>query len=243
MLGSGAQSSRRLGGRMRGLISRRGLIAATAIVASPWSAFAAAPLAIFPRPSADKLISFGDDDLAISVYPLTDSQDQKTYFGIDLTGEGVLPIWLSIANRSSTKSFLVDANDIKLAYGEVAVQQTERSHSMIDERGALTVENAAGVGMGIGPVGLAVSLPIVLLSAGALARQDEVRRTLMVQQFYSRTVGPDQSAVGFVYGKSGRQNADLSKFRLSIEVNTVPAPPDSAGMTFVSALVPQPSGT
>jgi hypothetical protein len=94
--------------------------------------------------------------------------------------------------------------------------------------------------MGIGPVGLAVSLPIVLLSAGALARQDEVRRTLMVQQFYSRTLGPDQSAVGFVYGKCGRQNADLSKFRLSIEVKAVPAPRDSAGLTFVSALVPQP---
>jgi len=50
---------------------------------------------------------FGDADLAIAAYPLTNAQDQKTYFGIDLSAVGVLPIWLSIANRSPAKRFLV----------------------------------------------------------------------------------------------------------------------------------------
>jgi hypothetical protein len=225
---------------MGGVVSRRVLIAAAALFANPCVALATTvTFPDFPSPSPGKLIAFGDDDLAISAYPLTDSQDQKTYFGLDLSGAGVLPIWLSITDRSSTKRFLVDAEDIKLAYGEDSIQEAERSHSTIDDSGATAVENVAAVGMAAGPIGLAVSLPILLISGDELARQDEIRRNLMVRQFYSRTIGPAQSAVGFVYGKRGQQDADLSKFRLSIGVKLIPAPPDSAGVIFESVLAPQ----
>jgi hypothetical protein len=223
---------------MRGVISRRGVIAAAAIVAHPGLALAAGTFPDFPAPGADQLMSFGDDDLAISAYALTNPQDQKTYFGLDLAGAGVLPIWLSIKNRSSAKRFLVDADDIKLAYGEEPIQDAERSRSTIDDSGAKVVENAAAIGIAAGPIGLAVSLPILLMSGGVIARQDDVRRNLMIRQLYSRTVGPDQSAVGFVYGKRAQQDADLSKFRLRIGVKAIPVPPGGGGMIFESALAP-----
>jgi hypothetical protein len=224
---------------MRGVISRRGLIAATAILVHPRLALAAATtFPDFPAPSADQMTSFGDADLAIAAYPLTNAQDQKTYFGIDLSAAGVLPIWLSIANRSPAKRFLVDADDVKLAYGGDAIQEAERSRSSIDDTGGKVALNAATIGMAAGPIGIAVALPIMLMSAGVIARQDDVRRNLMVRQFYSRTIGPGQSAVGFVFGKPGRQDADLSKLRLSVGVKLIPAPQDSADLVFESALVP-----
>jgi hypothetical protein len=225
---------------MRGVITRRGVIAATTILACPRLAFAAAvTFPDFPSPSADQLTSFGDGDLAISAYPLTSALDQKTYFGLDLNDAGVLPIWLSIKNLSAAKRFLVDADNIKLAYGDQPLQEAEHSSSTINDTGGKVVENVAAIGMAAGPIGLAVSLPITLISAGVVARQDDVRRNLMVRQFYSRTVGPDQSVVGFVYGKHGKQAIDPSKVRLSIGVQPVPAPPDSTGVIFESVLAPQ----
>jgi hypothetical protein len=225
---------------MGGVITRRGVFAAAAFAVCPNLALAAETFPDFPVPSAEKIISFGNSDLAISAYPLKGPEDQKVYFGMDLGAAGVLPIWLSIQNLSSTKRFLIDVDDIKLAYGSLSLQEAERSRSTIDDSGARVTANAAAIGMAAGPIGLAVSLPILLMSGGVIARQDDVRRNLMVRQLYSRTVGPGQSAVGFVYGKSAQQNADLSKFRLSITAKPIPVPPGGGGVSFEATLASPP---
>jgi hypothetical protein len=220
---------------MRGVISRRSLVAAAAIVAAPRFAVAAT-FPDFPSPSADKSIAFGNRDLAILAYPLASSEDQRTYFRLDLNGAGVLPIWLSITNQSPAERFLIDADDIKLAYGDAPIKAAERSRSTIDDSAGRVTENLAAIGMAAGPVGMAVSLPILLMSGGVIARQDDIRRNLMVRQFYSRTLGPGQSAAGFIYGKTDRRAADLSQYRLGIVVKPVPASPDSPGVAFQAAL-------
>ncbi|MGA0601479.1 hypothetical protein ACO2Q3_12315 [Caulobacter sp. KR2-114] len=225
---------------MRGVVSRRGVFAAAAVVVCPRMALAAA--ATFPdfiAPGAEKLIAFGGDDLAISAYPLTSPQDQKLYFGLDLGAAGVLPIWLSISNRSSTTRYLLDADDIRLAYGQAPVQAAERSRSTVDDTGGAVVENVAAVGMAAGPIGLAVSLPILMMSGNQIARQDDVRRNLMVRQLYSKTLAPGQSAAGFVYCKVAKTSVDLSQLRLSLRVRPVPAPPGAAGTVFQTALALQ----
>jgi hypothetical protein len=224
---------------MRRAISRRSLVAAAAIIAVPRFAMASATFPDFPTPSADKSIAFGNGDLAILAYPLPSSEDQRTYFRLDLNGAGVLPIWLSITNQSAAERFMVDADDINLAYGDVPIKAAERSRSTIDDSAGRVTENLAAIGMAAGPVGMAVSLPILLMSGGVIARQDDIRRNLMVRQFYSRTLGPGQSAVGFVYGKTDRRAADLSQYRLGIVVKPVPAGPDSPGVAFQAALAGQ----
>lgn len=229
---------------MRGVISRRGVFAAAVAVcpAVAWPGATLAASATFPdfvSPGADKLVSFGRDDLAIAAFPLADPVDQKLYFGMDLNKAGVLPVWLSVSNRSAAGRFLVDIDDIRLTYGQAPVQAAERSHSTVDDTGGTVALNAATVGMAAGPIGLAVSLPILLASGNEIARQDDIKRNLMVRQFYSRTLGPGQSATGFVYCKHAAKAVDLRRLRLSVGAKSIPAPPGAAGLVFETVLAPE----
>lgn len=70
---------------MLGAVSRRAILAALIAAAAPCPAVAAVKFPDFPSPGSDKLVVFGDDDLGLAIYPMTDAAEQKTYFGLDLT--------------------------------------------------------------------------------------------------------------------------------------------------------------
>lgn len=126
-----------------------------------------------------------------------------------------------------------------MTHGDQSLQQAERSRSTIDDRPANATLNVATVGMAAGPIGLAASLPVLLMSGAVIARQDEIRRNLMVKQYYSRTIAPGQSADGFIYAKLGKTGLDIAGLRLRVAAKQLPAPRDSVGLSFETGFVRQ----
>jgi len=191
----------------------------------------------FPPPGPEKLISFGDDDLAFSAYPMTDLAEQKTYFGLDLTKARILAIWLSATNRSTSTRFSIDCDEIRVSYDTRTLNEAERSSSTIDDSHDKDLENAGAIGLAGGVVALPVALPLMLLSADAMARQDEIKRNLMVKQLYSRTLAPQQSAEGFIYAQLAKDGGDIAKIHLSLAARRIPAPAGVAPLIFESGLL------
>ena len=211
--------------------------ATVALAAAPRAHAATTRLPDFPPPPPDKLIDFGDDRLAFAAYPMTDLTEQKTYFGLDLTKAGILPIWLSATNRTASARFSIDCDDIRVSYDTRTVNEAERSYSTVDDTRDKNLENAGALGMAGGVVALPVALPLMLLSADAMAKKDEIKRNLMVKQLYSRTLSPQQSAVGFIYAQLSKDSADIAKVRLTLAARPIPAAPGAPAMTFESGLV------
>ena len=224
------------------VLSRRALMAtALAVAAASRVEAATTRLPDFPPPTPDKLISFGDDNLGISAYPMTDMVEEKTYFGLDLNKAHILAVWLSLTNRSTTTRYSIDCDDIRVSYDALTLNETERSGSSIDDSRDKDLENAGALGMAGGVVALPVALPLMLLSADALAKNDEIKRSLMVKQLYSRTLAPQQSVEGFVYAEMAKGSDDLAKVRLRLLARPVPAPPGATALSFESGLLRQAS--
>jgi hypothetical protein len=214
------------------------MMAATLAVttAAPRAHGATKRLPDFPPPGPEKLINFGDDDLGFSAYAMTDLTEQKLYFGLDLTKSGILAIWLSATNRSASTRFSIDCDEIQVSYDTRTLNEAERSSSTIDDSRDKDLENAGALGMAGGVVALPVALPLMLMSADAMAKQDEIKRNLMVKQLYSCTLAPQQSAEGFIYAQLAKDAGDIAKVRLRLAARRIPAQPGAPALTFESGL-------
>ena len=139
--------------------------------------------------------------LALAARPLTQKDEVKQYFGVDLLARDVLPVCLVVANTSGTSSFVVDRAKVSLAGGaQDSGDDKEKSKGETGE----VIATAGAVALVAGPL---VAAPVAMLIGSKMSSDAQmVQQNMRAKQLDRHTVSPGESVQGFVY-------FDISRYR------------------------------
>jgi hypothetical protein len=155
-------------------------------------------------------------DLHLAVQPMTDKDQQKTYFNLVLTDAGVLPVFIIAENRSTSRRFQLRDDGISLRNRTTEKAYTKPFQSdMADDSHLEGVKRTAGVA---GP--LLLSLPIILVSVGLAVNSQEVKAiqdNIFDKTLYTQTVMPGKSAEGFAFFRVRDGKMDVKDLKTSLQ--------------------------
>ena len=156
------------------------------------------------------------DGIRVSIDPLTDKEESKTYFGIDLISEGILPVYIQVANNASKLSLFVDQNTFSL--------QTGSENSLHNESEKIKSDKGPGSSAGtaillLSPMGL---LPVMMLSGGKmLSDATVINYGFNLQKLHPSTVSPNTSISGFIYFQLPEKGTIPNNWRLVSSINSI----------------------
>ena len=175
-------------------------------------------------------VSTSDDEIVLTVYPMVKPSEMQTYFGEDLTRKGFVPLWVSVTNRTTTATFLLEAERIAVARATDSTALAERDRSTVSTRAANTVAQGSVALFG------AFGLPIALVAGGFMAEEGSIRRNLVERQLYQRTVRPGQTIAGFVYPKVDRPFVGFAGYRVAVPMRLTTAPDGTSDKILFASL-------
>jgi hypothetical protein len=149
-------------------------------------AHAAPRFADYPSRKASECAARADElGLVVGVLPVDDLNDQKSYFGSDLTHRGFLPVYLVLENQSNGDAFLFDKSAVKVGVGAASGSSPDMSSKSVE-----TLQVASAIA--ISPIGLII---------GAKLAKDEaaIQANLVKKEVRSRTISSGASTSGFLY--------------------------------------------
>jgi hypothetical protein len=134
--------------------------------------------------------------LVVGVQPMTDKKGIEGMFKVNLLEHGLLPILVVAENQNASESFIIAKENVTVLNGATGINANNR-----EEVGSGA--NSAGTAVGIagGVMALASPLlapPLVFASLKLSSDATVVRYNLADKEFYSRTLGPDEKAQGFL---------------------------------------------
>ncbi len=145
----------------------------------------------FPvRQANDYKISAQQDGVSVAIQPVESRQDQMTYFHIELSPKGFLPVFVVIHNGSKVDSLLLDESGIRYGLGG---SKAEGPNENIVGRNAGIASTALVPLLG----GFAVVGAFV--AAGMARDASEVSQNMILQQLQSCTLSPGETAHGFLF--------------------------------------------
>jgi hypothetical protein len=135
--------------------------------------------------------------LTIGILPLTGTDELNRHFGTDLKRDsGVIPVHVIVTNKSPSTSFMVTRENARL-------QHKRSGQSFQQGAGKLPGESETNVGTTLVWVGAVacnpLSVPLILIGAQQAMNATVIRKTLVDNEIYTKTVGPGASVCGFLY--------------------------------------------
>ncbi|MEW6600968.1 MAG: hypothetical protein AB1499_08350 [Nitrospirota bacterium] len=119
--------------------------------------------------------------------PLLSRDDQLTYFGTDMMGKGILPIYLAVKNNNNEDSFILKSDSITL--------QSDEGNSSKDTPATEMINNSQNM-MAV----TAVLSPLLFIAADMSESNARViDDNFESNKFRSKTLNPGQMASGFLY--------------------------------------------
>lgn len=148
------------------------------------------------------------EGLTIAIQPMTNEEEIKRYFGIDLLEKNVLPIFIVMENQSSKSSFVLTKKDIGLSNEEdQGSSPSNGSTSSPVSRSDEEVAAAMAIVTVFGP----------LFSAGMESFNAEVERNFAMKEFQQATLSPGNKESGFVYFRIPESTHDTNRWRVQIK--------------------------
>ena len=212
------------------MLSRRSLVTAFAAVGACGASVAhaaAKKFPDFPPPAAEQLKTAGDPNCSVGVYVMDDIAQQKTYFETELSRSGIWPVWVSISNRSADRTFLFDVGEMTLTSARPDNAGLSSASASVDDSGATAL---AVTDLFVG------SLVLGLIAQSMLTDASNIKKNLVDRGLYSRTLGPGQSATGFVYVRRDKNHPGIDGLTLNITAKAVPSNAGSAATRYSVAL-------
>lgn len=164
------------------------------------------------------------DGLKLSVYPLTTRAEVKHVFKVNLLNRGVLPIQFKAENANPSTSFVI-AKD-KIVIMNETTRATNSSGEIAKDLASWSRQRQLGTAAGV-----AVGLPVVAAPVFFLAvamRPTEgafvfkpAEENLSGKEFQTRTLGPRQSAEGFIYFRSSKPTEPTNAYHLVAEIKNL----------------------
>jgi hypothetical protein len=161
------------------------------------------------------------DGLTLSAYPLASKKEVKQVFKVNLLDRGVLPIRLKAENRSPSTSFIIAKDKV------VVMNETTRATNAPGQAGKdfATWSQSKKVGTKLG-AGVATGSPVLLLVIAMtptpsefVFKPDEERLT--GREFVTRTLGPGQTADGFIYFRYSNPISPTNAYHVVSEVKNL----------------------
>lgn len=132
-----------------------------------------------------------ESGLEVTLDPFIEKARSEQYFRIDAVSEGLAILHVRVTNRTSDKTLLLEKKNVRLVpRGESAARAAVEKKIDRSTGGA---ERAEMVGT------LALSLPLRFAAGAVVSRAAEIRRNFVEKEFQDQTLGPGQSAEGFIY--------------------------------------------
>jgi hypothetical protein len=156
------------------------------------------------RKASDCAVTGRSGELVVGVQPIEDLKDQKTYFNIESTPKGFIPVYIVLENGSSVDSFIFDKTAIKLGQG---------GSSYSSPKSTMNAGKTAVVDSGTVFMPLAGSIFAIISFNNA----DAVRQNIMAKEVQSKTLSPAVSVQGFLYAPVPKKGP-RGKIRLQIPV-------------------------
>jgi hypothetical protein len=123
--------------------------------------------------------------LAIGLQPVEDLKDQKTYFDMELTPKGFIPVFIVIENQSKEESFLFDKSTV--TYGPAdSGTATPQVPSKLRDNGALATVAS-----------LAPGTEFIVMAK--INHASHIQGNILKRELQSRTLSPAASTHGFLY--------------------------------------------
>lgn len=201
---------------------------AVAVPALAWSG-PSNPYPDFTGAGADGA-SAADGEIVVIVYPMVKPSEMQTYFGEDLTKKGFAPLWVSVTNKTTASTFLLEAERIAVARASDKAALAERNGSSVSTKAANTVAQTSLALFG------GFGLPIAMVAGGFMAEEGSVRRNLVEKQLYQRTIRPGQTITGFVYPKVDKPFIGFVGYVVAVPLRLTTAPDGTPDKILLASL-------
>lgn len=148
------------------------------------------------------------EGLLVAVKPLLDAKAVREVFKVNLLEKGLVPVLVVAENRSSAGSFQL------LKEGIAVLNETGESAGTVERKGVASGK----VGTGFATVGAAVgSAPLLIAGLKMASNASVIQHNLAAKEFYSRTLGPGQTARGYVYFQFAGDNPPAGALRVVVQ--------------------------
>lgn len=152
-----------------------------------------------PKTEPPDLRQAEQDGLTVGIYPVATRSEVKRTFKINLLDRGVLPIRVRLENRNLATSFLIERD--KIVVMNETTQMTNSSGQVARELATWSKGKQIATKMAFGA---STQSPVLFLVIAMTPTPSEFvfkpdEEKLTSKEFVTRTVGPGQTAEGFVY--------------------------------------------
>jgi hypothetical protein len=174
------------------------------------SANAATRFADYPGRTASECAAKAESGgVVIGVQPIEDSNEQRTYFGMDLTAKGFIPVYVVLESTSSAHSYILEKTAIKLGTGSAVGSVPPTS---------LGAGKTAAIDTGA--IASSAFVPFVgaIFAMVAFNKADALRQNFIIKELQSSTISPGRSVRGFLYvpvPKKGARGKLILEFPLA----------------------------
>ncbi len=149
------------------------------------------------------------DGLQIAVDPMFDSQENNTYFGVDLFQENILPVFVMVKNLNSNGSIVVHKNKISLNGLTNDHMEVNDEVNIVDASNAMAL-NEASAFLG--------STPLMLVALSQVSDLAEIKRNFKTKAFQTQTLSTGKQSCGFVYFRLPEKIKNVEKLSIRIEM-------------------------
>lgn len=151
--------------------------------------------------------SLSKNGLSVAIHPLTDVEENKKYFGVDLLNKGILPV-LVMAKNQSPSSFILKKERFSLGSKNPVSDST-------NDRKRLGSE-ASGEALSLAGAML-ISLPLMFIGGKMESDATVVKQNFLVKELHMETISPGKSTQGFVYFRLPKGTAPQKLWKIHLE--------------------------
>jgi hypothetical protein len=138
------------------------------------------------------------DFIVAAISPVTNRDESKKYFGVDMAARKILPVQVQVENRSDKTSLVLDRQKVSLEGSEQGEHQREVSNSRTGE----ILATAGAAALITGPL---VAAPVALLIGSKMSSDAQmVQQNMMAKRLDRHTLSPGTAERGFVYFDTSR---------------------------------------
>jgi hypothetical protein len=160
------------------------------------------------------------DNLNIAVQPMTDKGEQEKYFGRVLTDEAILPVFIIVENRNSSKSFVLNRDLITLQnkITKATCPRPVKTDAAVTSGGEGMLWATIPLDF-VWPIGPLISCVLILNASKVIADATVTHHGLVNKGLYTHTISPGKSVEGFVYFMLPDSKVNLKDLSLIVQAS------------------------
>ncbi|MCK5270152.1 MAG: hypothetical protein KAJ46_05175 [Sedimentisphaerales bacterium] len=164
-----------------------------------------------PQKSDQPQYSQVKDGVFIAIHPLVDKVEMEKYFKVDLLGDNILAVFITVENRTPSSSYIVSKDHLLLEnLGSGVNTDLENTQIGNDSKGQAV--------MSLGVISAVVFIPI---GAKMVSDAGMIRHNFLVKEIKTTTLFPGQQTNGFAYFKLPQQSKNDNLLMLEINIKEI----------------------